>query len=97
LHVFQTVASYRANTLKDRFSLLLVPFYVITCKIIFAAYLMGCPVRGVILDPMVAMQMGTQGQVSTHYSRFDFYGSSLFTFVICSYFGQTCCHSLYFS
>ncbi|XP_033132432.1 uncharacterized protein LOC103832531 isoform X2 [Brassica rapa] len=28
-----------------------------------AAYLMGCPIRGVILDPIVAMQMGVQGQV----------------------------------
>ncbi|WOK94746.1 hypothetical protein Cni_G03451 [Canna indica] len=27
------------------------------------AYLMGCPIRGVILDPIVAMQMGIQGQV----------------------------------
>ncbi|PKI78169.1 hypothetical protein CRG98_001497, partial [Punica granatum] len=27
-----------------------------------AAYLMGCPIRGVILDPIVAMQMGIQGQ-----------------------------------
>nr|XP_027190872.1 uncharacterized protein LOC101507232 isoform X3 [Cicer arietinum]XP_027190874.1 uncharacterized protein LOC101507232 isoform X3 [Cicer arietinum]XP_027190875.1 uncharacterized protein LOC101507232 isoform X3 [Cicer arietinum] len=26
------------------------------------AYLMGCPIRGVILDPIVAMQMGIQGQ-----------------------------------
>lgn len=24
---------------------------------------MGCPIRGVILDPIVAMQMGIQGQV----------------------------------
>ena len=24
---------------------------------------MGCPIRGVILDPVVAMQMGIQGQV----------------------------------
>lgn len=29
-----------------------------------AAYLMGCPIRGVILDPIVAMQMGIQGQVN---------------------------------
>lgn len=29
----------------------------------FAAYLMGCPIRGVILDPIVAMQRGIQGQV----------------------------------
>lgn len=28
-----------------------------------SAYLMGCPIRGVILDPIVAMQMGIQGQV----------------------------------
>ncbi|PKU81484.1 hypothetical protein MA16_Dca023725 [Dendrobium catenatum] len=26
------------------------------------AYLMGCPIRGVILDPIVAMKMGIQGQ-----------------------------------
>ncbi|KAF9674468.1 hypothetical protein SADUNF_Sadunf10G0130300 [Salix dunnii] len=30
---------------------------------LLVAYLMGCPIRGVILDPMVAMQMGTQGQL----------------------------------
>ena len=29
----------------------------------YAAYLMGCPIRGVILDPIVAVQMGIQGQV----------------------------------
>ena len=27
------------------------------------AYLMGCPIRGVILDPFVALRMGIQGQV----------------------------------
>lgn len=32
-----------------------------------AAYLMGCPIRGVILDPIVAMQMGIQGQVCVSY------------------------------
>lgn len=26
---------------------------------------MGCPIRGVILDPIIAMQMGIQGQVQT--------------------------------
>ncbi|MQM16038.1 hypothetical protein Taro_048991 [Colocasia esculenta] len=30
---------------------------------LLTAYLMGCPVRGVILDPIVAMQMGIQGQL----------------------------------
>jgi len=25
------------------------------------AYLMGCPIRGVILDPFVALRMGIQG------------------------------------
>ncbi|XP_013625036.1 PREDICTED: uncharacterized protein LOC106331266 isoform X2 [Brassica oleracea var. oleracea] len=30
---------------------------------LLVAYLMGCPIRGVILDPIVAMQMGVQGQV----------------------------------
>ncbi|CAH9100498.1 unnamed protein product [Cuscuta epithymum] len=30
---------------------------------LLVAYLMGCPIRGVILDPIVAMQMGIQGQV----------------------------------
>ncbi|CAA0842137.1 Unknown protein [Striga hermonthica] len=29
---------------------------------LLVAYLMGCPIRGVILDPFVAMQMGIQGQ-----------------------------------
>ncbi|KAG4149326.1 hypothetical protein ERO13_D05G330900v2 [Gossypium hirsutum] len=29
---------------------------------LLVAYLMGCPIRGVILDPIVAMQMGIQGQ-----------------------------------
>ncbi|XP_013625038.1 PREDICTED: uncharacterized protein LOC106331266 isoform X4 [Brassica oleracea var. oleracea] len=32
-----------------------------------AAYLMGCPIRGVILDPIVAMQMGVQGQAGTQF------------------------------
>jgi hypothetical protein len=35
----------------------LLPFYL------FLAYLMGCPIRGVILDPFVALRMGIQGQV----------------------------------
>ncbi|GKV29340.1 hypothetical protein SLEP1_g38277 [Rubroshorea leprosula] len=29
---------------------------------LLVAYLMGCPIRGVILDPVAAMQMGIQGQ-----------------------------------
>ncbi|XP_074556331.1 uncharacterized protein LOC141812196 isoform X3 [Curcuma longa] len=29
---------------------------------LLTAYLMGCPIRGVILDPIIAMQMGIQGQ-----------------------------------
>ncbi|KAG9147326.1 hypothetical protein Leryth_020585 [Lithospermum erythrorhizon] len=29
---------------------------------LLVAYLMGCPIRGIILDPIVAMQMGIQGQ-----------------------------------
>ncbi|CAJ2659166.1 unnamed protein product [Trifolium pratense] len=32
-----------------------------------SAYLMGCPIRGVILDPIVAMQMGIQGQAGTQF------------------------------
>lgn len=35
----------------------LLPFHL------FVAYLMGCPIRGVILDPFVALRMGIQGQV----------------------------------
>ncbi|XP_057765248.1 uncharacterized protein LOC130986009 isoform X2 [Salvia miltiorrhiza] len=31
---------------------------------LLVAYLMGCPIRGVILDPIRAMQMGIQGQMS---------------------------------
>ncbi|XP_023644989.1 uncharacterized protein LOC17899799 isoform X2 [Capsella rubella] len=31
------------------------------------AYLMGCPIRGVILDPIVAMQMGVQGHAGTQF------------------------------
>ncbi|KAI3510268.1 hypothetical protein L1887_25801 [Cichorium endivia] len=31
------------------------------------SYLMGCPIRGVILDPIVAMQMGIQGQAGTQF------------------------------
>jgi hypothetical protein len=30
------------------------------------AYLMGCPIRGVILDPFVALRMGIQGQVQPY-------------------------------
>ncbi|KAF5728116.1 hypothetical protein HS088_TW21G00259 [Tripterygium wilfordii] len=31
------------------------------------AYLMGCPIRGVILDPIVAVQAGIQGQAGTQF------------------------------
>ncbi|KAI4320967.1 hypothetical protein MLD38_034397 [Melastoma candidum] len=34
---------------------------------LLAAYLLGCPVRGVILDPILAMQMGIQGQAGTQF------------------------------
>ncbi|XP_021298806.1 uncharacterized protein LOC110427574 isoform X2 [Herrania umbratica] len=34
---------------------------------VLVAYLMGCPIRGVILDPIVAMQMGIQGQAGTQF------------------------------
>ncbi|XP_059661863.1 uncharacterized protein LOC132307964 [Cornus florida] len=34
---------------------------------LLAAYLMGCPIRGVILDPIIAMQMGIQGQAGTQF------------------------------
>ncbi|KAK6231069.1 hypothetical protein QUC31_002587 [Theobroma cacao] len=34
---------------------------------LLVAYLMGCPLRGVILDPIVAMQMGIQGQAGTQF------------------------------
>ncbi|CAH9053984.1 unnamed protein product [Cuscuta europaea] len=34
---------------------------------LLVAYLMGCPIRGVILDPIVAMQMGIQGQAGTQF------------------------------
>ena len=37
--------------------------YELISQYAIAAYLMGCPIRGVILDPIVAMQMGIQGQV----------------------------------
>ncbi|GKU93441.1 hypothetical protein SLEP1_g7035 [Rubroshorea leprosula] len=32
-----------------------------------SAYLMGCPICGVILDPIAAMQMGIQGQAGTQF------------------------------
>ncbi|RVW89646.1 hypothetical protein CK203_036359 [Vitis vinifera] len=35
--------------------------------VFLGAYLMGCPIRGVILDPIVAMQMGIQGQAGTQF------------------------------
>ncbi|KAF9606789.1 hypothetical protein IFM89_028165 [Coptis chinensis] len=41
-----------------------LPSFGITRNI---AYLMGCPIRGVILDPIVAMQMGIQGQAGTQF------------------------------
>lgn len=34
---------------------------------LLTAYLMGCPIRGVILDPIAAMQMGIQGQAGTQF------------------------------
>ncbi|XP_062223976.1 uncharacterized protein LOC133922605 [Phragmites australis] len=34
---------------------------------LLTAYLMGCPVRGVILDPFVALRMGIQGQAGTQF------------------------------
>lgn len=34
---------------------------------LLTAYLMGCPIRGVVLDPIVAMQMGIQGQAGTQF------------------------------
>ncbi|XP_055823065.1 uncharacterized protein LOC129891656 [Solanum dulcamara] len=34
---------------------------------LLVAYLMGCPIRGVILDPIVAMQMSIQGQAGTQF------------------------------
>ncbi|KAJ3679314.1 hypothetical protein LUZ60_017325 [Juncus effusus] len=34
---------------------------------ILTAYLMGCPIRGVILDPFVALRMGIQGQAGTQF------------------------------
>lgn len=52
-----------------------VSFPITLCHIItsykahpneISAYLMGCPIRGVILDPIIAMQMGIQGQVFLH-------------------------------
>ncbi|XP_024019352.1 uncharacterized protein LOC21390190 isoform X2 [Morus notabilis] len=34
---------------------------------LLTAYLMGCPIRGVIIDPIVAVQMGIQGQAGTQF------------------------------
>ncbi|EPS65428.1 hypothetical protein M569_09348, partial [Genlisea aurea] len=34
---------------------------------LIVAYLMGCPIRGVILDPFIAMQMGIKGQAGTQF------------------------------
>ncbi|KAK1282338.1 hypothetical protein QJS10_CPB22g00337 [Acorus calamus] len=34
---------------------------------LLTAYLLGCPIRGVILDPIVAVQMGIQGQAGTQF------------------------------
>ncbi|KAM7269188.1 hypothetical protein ACFE04_024685 [Oxalis oulophora] len=34
---------------------------------LLVAYLLGCPIRGVILDPIIAMQMGIQGQAGTQF------------------------------
>lgn len=45
---------------------------------------MGCPIRGVILDPIVAMQMGVQGQV-------------LFRCIVVLYYSiLSCCGSMLF-
>ncbi|GFQ01831.1 hypothetical protein PHJA_002327100 [Phtheirospermum japonicum] len=38
---------------------------------LLVAYLMGCPIRGVILDPIIAMQMGIQGQLLDFSLKFD--------------------------
>lgn len=47
---------------------------------------MGCPIRGVILDPIVAMQMGIQGQVLTllhdHFSWFHLIFFKLLTIML---------------
>ncbi|XP_071916037.1 uncharacterized protein [Coffea arabica] len=40
---------------------------VLTSATGLEAYLMGCPIRGVILDPIVAMQSGIQGQAGTQF------------------------------
>ncbi|CAL4889712.1 unnamed protein product [Urochloa decumbens] len=34
---------------------------------LLTAYLMGCPIRGVILDPFVALRMGIQGQAGIQF------------------------------
>lgn len=34
---------------------------------LLVGYLMGCPIRGVILDPITAMKMGIQGQAGTQF------------------------------
>lgn len=34
---------------------------------VLTAYLLGCPIRGVILDPLVAVKMGIQGQAGTQF------------------------------
>ncbi|CAN6465579.1 unnamed protein product [Victoria cruziana] len=34
---------------------------------VLVAYLLGCAIRGVILDPIIAMQMGIQGQAGTQF------------------------------
>lgn len=34
---------------------------------VLVAYLLGCPVRGVILDPVQAMRLGVQGQAGTQF------------------------------
>ncbi|KAL8171030.1 hypothetical protein V2J09_022834 [Rumex salicifolius] len=38
-----------------------------SCLAQISTYLMGCPIRGVILDPIVAIQMGIQGQAGTQF------------------------------
>ncbi|KAL9265091.1 hypothetical protein AKJ16_DCAP21190 [Drosera capensis] len=34
---------------------------------VLTAYLLGCPIRGVILDPLVAVKMGIRGQAGTQF------------------------------
>ncbi|KAK4742989.1 hypothetical protein SAY87_000990 [Trapa incisa] len=47
---------------------------------LLVAYLIGCPIRGVILDPIVAMQMGIQGQNEKQGDAQPFNSSCLFLY-----------------